>query len=218
MVVGPSTSQGGKRILYYRCDNQDCKWRKDKTITPRNLRGKVILNFLYEFFAKDFKLTEEDYKRYYEKLDKLTAERRIKLKTQIRSLQGSITALEEDIRVRSLKIADLNLQGTAKTVNEQKIAEEVAEKEEIEADIEKLKTLLTDPDKDRLTLEQFLNLSKKAETIIKSADAIKKDTIVRLIFLNLDVDNQKVASYRLKPPFDAMLKTRLVTPSRGAGN
>lgn len=214
MVVGPSTSQGGKRILYYRCDNQDCKWRKDKTITPRNLRGKVILDFLYEFFPKDFKLTEEDYKRYYMKLDILTAERRVKLKTQIRSSQGSATALEEDIWASSLKIADLNLQGTAKAVNEQKIAEEVAEKNEIEADVEKLKALLTDPDKDRLTLEQFLNLSKKAETIIKSADAIKKDAIVRLIFLNLDVDNQKVALYRLKEPFETLLKQRQVLSSR----
>ena len=44
MVVGPSTSGGkGKNVLlYYRCDNTDCEWKKKKEIKPRNLRGKII--------------------------------------------------------------------------------------------------------------------------------------------------------------------------------
>lgn len=209
MRVGPSTSGGGKRILYYRCDNPDCKRKK------KSIRGKVILDFLYEFFTKYFKLTEKDYKHYYEKVDKLTGERRVKLQTQIRSLQGSVAALGEAIRDRSLKIADLSLKGTAKEMNEAEIDKDVAEKEQTEAEVVKLKTLLTDPDKDRLTLKQFLNLSKKADEIIKSADNVKKDVVVRLIFLNLNVDNQKVLSYQLKPPFDTMLKSRLDTSSRG---
>lgn len=209
MRVGPSTSGGGKRILYYRCDNPDCKRKK------KSIRGKVILDFLYEFFTKNFKLTEEDYCHYYGRLDELSGERRIKLKTHIHSLQGSVVALGEAIRDRSLKIADLNLKGTAKELNEAKIDSDVTEKEQIEAEITNQKTLLTDPDKDRLTLEQFLNLSKKADEIIKSADHVKKDAIMRLIFLNLNVDNQKVLSYQLKPPFDTMLKTRLVTSGRG---
>ena len=58
MVVGPSTSRTGKRLLYYRCDNSECSRVK------KSIRGKVILNFLYDFFTTKFKLTETDYKRY----------------------------------------------------------------------------------------------------------------------------------------------------------
>ncbi len=81
-------------------------------------------------------------------------------------------------------------------------------------DIAKIESQLTDPEQDKLTLEQFLNLSKNAVLLAKSDIPEVKDQICRYLFLNLTVDNEKVASYRLKPPFDAMLKTRLVTPSR----
>lgn len=217
MVVGPSTSGGkGKNVLlYYRCDNADCEWKKNKDIKPRNLRGKEIMKFLYDFFANDFNLTEKDYQRYYEKLGKLNETRTVTLKTKIRSLQGSLTALNEDIKSRSLKIVDLSLKGKAKEVNEQKITEEEAEKEELEREITKLKAQVKDPEQEVLSLEQFLNLVKKAEDIIKYADNVKKDAIVRLIFLNLFVNNEKVTEYRLKPPFDTMLKSLKGRSSRG---
>lgn len=209
MVVGPSRSHTGKELLYYRCDNPDCKRVK------KSIRGKVILDFLYNFFSTKFKLTEADYKRYYERLDKLSGEIRIALKTQIRSLQGSITALDESTKARSLRIVDMNLHGPAKEINEAKIVEELAQKEELEGELTNLKEKLTDPEKDRLSLEQFLNLSKNAATKVKSGSSIQKDTIVRIIFLNLDVDEEKVLFYQLKPAFDAMLKLHQSTSSRG---
>lgn len=212
MVVGPSTSRTGKKLLYFRCDNSECSRRK------KSIRGKVILNFLYDFFTMKYKLTEADYKKYYDRLDKLSGEVRIALKTQIRSLQGSITALDESIRERSLKIVDSNPQGRIKEINEAKIAEQSAQKEELEEDLAKRKEKLTDPEKDRLSLEQFLNLSKNAARKVKSGSSIQKDAIVRLIFLNLDVDEKKVLSYQLKPAFAAMLKLHQSTSGRGAGN
>lgn len=212
MVVGPSTSHTGKRLLYYRCDNRQCGRGK------RNIRSKVILDFLYDFFATKFKLTENDYKRYYERLDKLSDKRRTELKTQINSLQGTVKALDSDIKSRSLKIVDQNPQGRIKEINETKIAEQLAEKEELDEKVKNLKAKLTDPEMDRLSLEQFLNLSKNAARKVKSGSAIQKDAIVRIIFLNLDVDEEKVLSYQLKPAFAAMLKLHQSTSSRSGGS
>ena len=84
--------------------------------------------------------------------------------------------------------------------------------------IDELTTKLIDPEKIKLSLEQFLNLSKSAAMAVKSADAIKKDAICRIIFLNVDVGIDNVASYRLKPPFDTLMKTRQIPLSRGARN
>ncbi|MFC1790094.1 recombinase family protein [Patescibacteria group bacterium] len=209
MVVAPSTSHTKtKRYLYYRCDNPNCKRKK------RSIRAKVVFEFIYQFLRDKFKLTEADYRKYYDRLDKLSGERRIVLKTKIHSLQGRQKALEADIQARSLKIVDMNLKDKILEVNKRKIEEEGAEKEDLDKEIEELKAKLTDPEKDRLTLEQFLNLIKNADTIVKSADAVKKDVITRLIFLNLDVDEEKVASYRLKEPFATLLKSRNLPPSR----
>ena len=213
MVVAPSTSHTkSKRYLYYRCDNSDCRRKK------RSIRAKVVFDFIYQFLRDYFKLTEADYKLYYDRLDKLSGERRIAIKTTIHSLQGSLKALEEDIKTRSLNIVDMRLKGKPLEINEQKISEEEAEKEDIEKKIVELKAKLTDPEKDRLSLEQFLNLVKNADSIVKSADAIKKDTIIRLVFLNLNVDEEKVASYRLKEPFATLLKTRNLPLGRGTRN
>lgn len=81
-----------------------------------------------------------------------------------------------------------------------------------------LKDQLTDPEEDRLSIEQFLNLSKNAGVIIQSADAIIKDKICREIFLNFTVDEEKVLSYQLKLHFAEMIKHHQSTSSRGGGN
>ena len=210
MVVAPSTSHvKTKRYLYYRCDNPDCMRKK------RSIRAKVVFDYIYQFLRDYFKLNEADYKLYYDRLDKLSGERRISLKTKIHSLQGRQKALEADIEARSLNIVDMHLKDKILEVNEHKIKEEQEEKEELGKEIGELQAKLTDPEKDRLTLEQFLNLVKNADSIVKSADATKKDTIIRLVFLNLDVDEEKVASYRLKEPFATLLKTRNLPLSRG---
>lgn len=90
-----------------------------------------------------------------------------------------------------------------------------AKEKELEQKIFELNETLKDPEKDKLTIEQFLNLSKNAATIVKSADAIVKDQICKMIFLNLIVDEENVLSYQAKEPFDTLLKYRQLPSSRG---
>jgi hypothetical protein len=64
-------------------------------------------------------------------------------------------------------------------------------------------------------VEEFLNLSKNAAAKVEAGDAVAKDAICRIIFLNLKIDEEKVANYLLKEPFATLFKTRSVKTGRG---
>lgn len=211
MVVGPSTSKTGKKLLYYRCDNKLCTRQK------RSIRAKIIFNWVYEFLAKNFKFTEEDYNQYYAHLTTLTDRNREKLKIQIHSKEASLKSVEREIRELSLGLIKPQ-KPIVKEEGEKRLAELEVEKITFKEDIKKLRDKLTDPNKDRLSLEQFLNLSKEAAIRVQSGGPVQKDAICREIFLNFTVDEEKMLSYQAKPVFEAMLKTRQNPSSRGPGN
>ncbi len=78
-----------------------------------------------------------------------------------------------------------------------------------------LREQLANPEKDKLSLEQFLNLIKQIATKVKSGDAVKKDSIYRLVFLNLRIGIDNVASYQAKPLYEMFLKVHQIPLSRG---
>ncbi len=209
MYVGPSTSGTGKRYLSYRCDNELCSRHK------KSIRAKEIFKFIYDFLEGGLNLTEIDYKKYYNDMVKISDDKRVKIRMDLNSRQGALKAVRSDIKERSLKIIDYQKDSPIWKINNQKIEELLEKEKQINQDIEELKKQLTDPEKDRLTLEEFLNLSKNASTIVKMADERIKDEICRRIFLNLTVDEKKVMSYQLKEPFATLLKSRSLLPSRG---
>ncbi len=211
MAVGASTSKTETRYLYYRCRYKPCPRKK------KSIRGIKIFDFIYSFLAEGLNLTEKDYVEYYEKLNLLAGQRRQKFSIRLHSLEGSLKAITGEIKERALGLAKV-ANPRARKVNEDKIVELEAQEEEIKRDIVKLKKQLIDPEQDKLTLEQLLNLSKNAEEIVKSGDAVQKDIICREIFLNFLVNEEKVLSYQLKPPFNELLKHRQLPSSRGGEN
>ncbi len=66
---------------------------------------------------------------------------------------------------------------------------------ELQEEINQIKAKLPDPDKTKLSLEQFLNPSMNAAPRLKAGNAIAKDAICRLVFLNLTVNEENVLSY-----------------------
>lgn len=209
MYVGPSKGGSGRRYLNYRCDYENCTRKK------KSIRAKDILGFIYQFFEEKFKLTEADYLKYSAYLSHLSDAKREKMKIDIHSLEGSLKSVKAEIKDISLKIVHFVNAPTIRKVNESKIAELEIKKNELEQEIQRLKEMETDPERDKLSREQFLNLVKNAALIVKSANPVIKDEICRLVFLNLTVNEEKVLSYQLKPPFDEMLKLPHPIPSRG---
>lgn len=206
MVVGPSTAKSGKKFLYYRCDNKQCTRKK------RSIRSRVIFEFIYEFLEKGLNFTQKDYDEYRKKLIHLTDTKKQQINVEIHSTEGSLKSISREIKDIALKALGQQNK-TIKKVSEDRLEELENEKERLEEQLKNLKQQIANPEQDILSLQQFLNLSKNAAKIVKSANPIIKDVISRLIFLNLSVDEEKVASYQLKPPFDEMLKTRKVSSS-----
>lgn len=212
MVIGPSTGSKGTKYLNARCDNKFCNRIK------KSIRMKNVFSFIYEFLEGGLNFAEKEYEDYYNNINELSDSKREELQFQLHSKQAVLKKIDKEIRERALKIVDFDKQSTVRKINEDKIIELEGQKEDLEEEIHELKNKLVDPEQDRLTIEEFLNLSKNAATIVKSGDAVIKDTICRLIFLNFSVNEEKVASYQLKEPFLTMLQTRKFSSSRGDKN
>ncbi len=211
MVVAPSTSERGKKYLYYRCDNKDCV-RK-----PKSIRAKVIFNFIYDLLKDGLNFTEKEYKEYYENLMAITDEEQQVTRAELHNKQGLLKHTKHEITDLSLNLAHLP-EGRAKEEALNKVSSLEEQEIELEGQINNLEKLIRDPQLDQLSIEQFLNLSKNASLIVQSADERVKDIICRQIFLNLTVDEKKVLSYQAKEPFATLIKQRQQRTSRGAGN
>lgn len=208
MRVAPSTSSSKKktRYLFCRCDDPIC--RKEKRRKKRSCRMKVVFDFIYDFLESGLNLTEADYKYYYTGLKKLTDQQLKNKRTELHRKQGILKRMNGELTRRSLAILDHEKGSTIYNANEKRIAELEPEAKELEGKVSKLKKELTEPKKVEISLEQFLNLSKNAATKVKAADAVGKDALCHLIFLNLVVGDDEVVSCELKEPFKTLLENR----------
>ncbi|MCX6794357.1 MAG: hypothetical protein NTY06_04630, partial [Candidatus Gottesmanbacteria bacterium] len=201
MYIGPS--RGNTRtLLYARCDNPNCTRRK------KSIRVKVIFDYIYHLLEKGLNFTEEDYKQYYGDLTKTAERKRQKTTIEIHSKQAILKGVDRELRERSLGITKLEKDSIAWKITEDKIGELSNQKVEIEGKVTDLQKTLRPEETERLSIEEFLNLSKNAARIVQAADAVVKDAICRQIFLNFSVDEEKVLSYQAKEPFATLLKQR----------
>ena len=90
-----------------------------------------------------------------------------------------------------------------------------ADSKDLSKQIAELREELTDPVQELLSIEQFLNLAKNVGSKVKAADEVGKDHLCRLIFLNLVLDEEKVASYQMTKAFSKLEKARNVLNGRG---
>lgn len=227
MRVGPSKRRTGVWRLHYRCDNKQCirnsednrnKRFSDPSRIKVSVRAKVLFDFIYQFLEDGLNFTETEYKKYYEGITHLTDQKREKIRTELNSRRGALKAVKREIS--ELSLASIKHKEGERMYAEikSKVEELEQQEQELTKSITGLEEKLSDPEKDKLSLEQFLNLSKNAVRIAKSPIPEVKDQICRLIFLNLTIDYKNVLSYQLKPPFDALLKHRHQLLSRGPGN
>lgn len=206
MYVAPST--GHDRYLYARCDNQPCDRKK------KSIRMGVVFDFIYSVLGGGLNLTKKDYDNYYQNTIKVSDKNRGKLVTEIHSKQATLKNFKREIEEQSLSIYKLKEGSVALKVVNERIDNLSDQQTELEKQISMLKSKVTSPEGDALTLKEFLNFSKNAVLVVQSGNARVKDIICRKIFLNFTVDETKVLSYQLKEPFLSMLKHRQMSSSR----
>ncbi len=215
MTAGASTSRSGTKYLYYRCTTPGC------TRTRKSIRAKTIFDFITEFLEDGLNFTEKEYERYSARFGDTTGKHLIDIRTKIHNYEGRQRIIATELK--GLSSGLVKLAGQADGASMSIIAEENGNRlQELKSEqvsnkkaLDALKAKLTEPEQLKLNYEDFLNLSKTAASKVKSGNVVEKDVVCQLIFLNLKIDNEKVASYSLQPTVEALLATRSYTNGRG---
>lgn len=208
MVVGPSTSSSGRRLLYYRCDNKDCSRIK------KSVRANVIFEQLYSMLD-EMKFTKKDYEEYRKTLGKYTNEMVEKLRVEKRSLLGRKNQIKATQADKSRSFTELSKpeNGTPRSVLDtlrsdiENIQREIVE---IDERVGVINTKIGDPDKIVLTKDEFLNTVNNMADKMRSGTAVEKDQLCRILFLNLRLNNENALSYLWREPFAMLAKSRKI--------
>lgn len=209
MKVGKNKTGSGKYVLSYRCDNKQC------TRVPRSLRAKHIFNSIYEMLDK-LELGDEAYASYSKALDGMTEEKLVAIKQDIHSKRGALAQLVKKINEIALGLGRLNPQSLAYKPNEVELERLSSERDDLQDKIDKLQQKVAQPARIRLDKDEFLNLMKTVADKMRAGSAAEKDALCRILFLNLHVDNEKVASYLWREPFATLVKATEIQDG-GAG-
>lgn len=210
MSPGASKGQHGdrKRYLYYRCINSAC------TRTKKSIRAIKIFEAIYMILGDGVELDAKDYAAYQQKLVSQSDRDSVAWQTELRSKEGSLKAVKSRIKRIGEKLIDYSQDSPVWKINHDRLLQLETERKTIEARLAELRENKVDPKKDLLTIEQFLNLAKKASIKVKAANETGKDRICRIIFLNLYVDELKVTDYQLTKAFSKLKKLHSVRPGQ----
>lgn len=209
MIPAASKSRAGTRYLYFRCANEDC------TRAKKSIRANVIFSYIYDLLKGGLNFTEKDYQTYRDGLVAEADNERLQIKTELNSKQGALKATKRRIDELSKKIINYDKESRIWQVNDEQLTTLVSDEADLKKQIAELKAYEVDPERDVLSIEQFLNLAKDVGRKVEAADTVAKDHLVQLIFLNLVVDEEKVVSYILKEPFKTALESKVVLNGRG---
>ncbi|MCX6727568.1 MAG: recombinase family protein [Candidatus Saccharibacteria bacterium] len=206
-LVGSKTHH----VLSYECKNPDC------TRKPRSLRAKHVFNSIYEKLDQ-IQLTDETYELYSKEMDDLTEEKVLKTKEESNSIRGALAHIKKDLEMRALSLGDMSKDSAAYPANEQRVNDLANQRIDLESSLKTLEEKIVDPNKIRLNREEFLNQLKTLPDKMRAGSAVEKDVLCRILFLNLAVDNEKVASYHWNEPFASLVKATELSSGGGGKN
>ncbi|MBP9817487.1 recombinase family protein [Candidatus Shapirobacteria bacterium] len=202
-VVAPSTGHLKKRYLYYRCDNQYCERKK------RSIRGKFVFDFIYKFFEDNIKFGRKDYEEYMQSSKSIVQESNLAYDRRLNSINGELIQLGQEQDNYIISLGKLSVGSSSEERVNQKLKSIESKIDSLETERTNLKKDKQNPNDQIMSLDSFLNLCNNAVKIIKSANGVEKDLICRSMFLNLEVDEEKVTNFTLKEPFNTLVKSRL---------
>lgn len=199
MIVGKNKSSSGTYSLSYRCDNPDC------TRDVKSFRAKHVFNSIADMLSA-LEFDDSAYERYSRQIDDYTEEKLIGIREEVQSKNGALAHIKNQLNDYGLGMRNYSPGTEVFKINESHINDLAEQRADLEADIEKLKSQIIDPAQIKLSKEEFLNTLKLAPDKIRAGSAVEKDVLCRILFLNVRVDNEKVALYHWNEPFTSMVK------------
>ncbi|KKW29919.1 MAG: Recombinase [Candidatus Uhrbacteria bacterium GW2011_GWD2_52_7] len=185
-----------KNLYYLRCDTVGCKSKGKST------RAKVILAALLDFLKNHPLLTEEGYRRYTAEMAKVLAEGEKERDKDIRSLMAQ--KRHEDSRVEDMKELIRKDKGDKVLEREYKndLKIHLAKAQELEKRIQKLKVKKEGAKDAIATYAEFHELFRNIADLIQEIDSMADlDFIIKKLFMNVTVTDQKVADITQNSPF-----------------
>ena len=223
MSTGVTTKKNKiKGLTYYfnfRCDTKGCKITlPNKRKVNQNVRGNVVLDFVYEFLEKNKFADKKSYDSYVREMKSIQKNELKGLESKRKSLQQT----EKELESRITKIKDFILEETdseIKATYKEDLKAKNAELKAVLDEIEKIKELKAKGGKAIMTYKDFIELFNNLPDILRKTTTMEgKDKFIRKIFSNFSLKNKKVASYGLNQPFKDFIEKGKIVNSRGRRN
>lgn len=208
-IVAKSKGRLGKYYVYFYCRNTEC------TKKPKNVRAKTVIMDLVNIIEKHLKnLPKEAYEKYIDDVTSFTATQKEKMVSDIaryRTVIKGHTKRRSELSLSLAKIKD------AKAIDETnyQIGELSYQIETLEQQIENNKRLLQKSEVPVLSPEEFQEAISNTHNKLKNGNWVQKDMVIRNLFLNLHIDNEKVTSYLWREPFSSLIEATDVLYGRG---
>lgn len=218
--VSRSSGKAENRYLTLRCNKKDCQSYFDKSI-KKGARGKILVDFILNLIGSGFEVDKTAYEAYKNEANSKLIEHREICLEQLKSVKRQIAEAKavKDRKTDALAnakgdlIEELNQQIDSIT---NKVAELKGKEKEIQEIIISIDQNLQSGG---ISYENFLNFFKNIGNLIQNSDnQYLVDKIIRMVFLNFTVENQKVTKYSLNPLFEQYVKIPSVLLSRGGQN
>jgi len=197
--------KSGEKYYYYyfRCENDGCK------MNNKSVRAKVILDFIFNYLKNKPFSNETSYKNYKEEMETTIEQRSIEAKSKLLSLKIQKTKLEEKfIKTKEFLVNNPDEQTKQNYMGDlEKIKEDI---KIIELSIDKYKQIVEHGNTLILTYENFLELLEKMPIIMAHSKNLPElDYMVKKVFSNFKVKNNKVVEYTLNKPFDVLATSKV---------
>lgn len=185
-----------KKLYYLRCDTKGCKSRGKST------RAYVIIDALTDFLTHHPLLTEKGYEHYVKEMGKVLAEEDKERDKMLRSLLAQKRHADE--RVEDMKELVRKDKGDKVLEREYKgdMKIHLEKSKELERKVQKLKAQKDNVKGALATYEEFHELFQNIANLIPKIDAMADlDYIIKKLFMNVTVTDQKVADITQNSPF-----------------
>ena len=197
-LTSKKTNEGKKQYFYYRCETSECPFNN------KSVRAKVIIDAACKFLSTHDFTSQKAYDHYVQEMKVVSKEHEAILKKEFDILKAA--QRQDTIRLNQIKEYLLNETDTTIKDNFKRdlLKKEAAIKVR-EGDIEKAKTVFENQKDAILDYPVFLELFRQLpNSIRKTRNMADLDMLMKKIFSNFTINNQKVAQITLNQPFDRL--------------
>ncbi len=198
ITTKPKKANGTTGIYYYRCETKTCERPK------RNLRARVVMRYVLDFLETHVFATRSNYDRFCRTVAIESIQHREELESRLKSLHRAHTENEKTMeRVKGIMLKNDDMLTEHFKGDMEKVK---ADKADIEKTIKETEELIAKSKDAPMTYETFLELfGNIGQTLQNTDDLAYRDQVIRLMFSNFVVDNEKVADISLLQPFSDFL-------------